>query len=83
MKPGSLPVVYSAPWCGYCTRLKSQMDREGVAYDEVDVDQVPDALPKLEELNGGQWIIPTVEFPDGSALVNPSLAAVVAKLNQQ
>ena len=83
MKPGSLPVVYSAPWCGYCIRLKSQMEREGVAYDEVDVDQTPEALPKLEELNGGQWIIPTVEFPDGSALVNPSLAAVVAKLNQQ
>lgn len=75
-----LPLVYSAPWCGYCIRLKSQMDREGVAYEEVDVDANPEVLPKLEELNGGEWIIPTVEFPDGSALVNPSLAAVVARL---
>lgn len=83
MEPGALPVVYSAPWCGHCVRLKAQMDRAGVVYEEVDVDQVPEALPKLEELNGGEWIIPTVEFQDGSALVNPSVAAVVAKLNEQ
>jgi mycoredoxin len=81
MSPGVLPLVYSAPWCGYCVRLKSQLDREGVAYEEINVDESPDALSRLEQLNGGEWIIPTVEFPDGSALVNPSLAAVVAKLN--
>jgi mycoredoxin len=76
-------LVYSAPWCGYCTRLKAQLEREGVSYREVDVDASPEVLPKLEQLNGGSWIIPTVEFPDGSALVNPSVAAVVAKLRGQ
>ncbi len=82
MRPDEVPLVYSAPWCGYCTRLKSQLEREGVAYQEVDVDANPEVLPKLEQLNGGQWIIPTVEFADGSALVNPSAAAVLAKLGQ-
>lgn len=81
MSTGRPPLVYSAPWCGYCIRLKAQMEREGVAYEEVDVDANPEVLPKLEELNGGEWIIPTVEFADGSALVNPSLAAVLAHLN--
>lgn len=80
MSPTPAPVVYSAEWCGHCVRLKAQLDREGIAYDEVDVDATPAALAKLEALNGGEWIIPTVEFADGSALVNPSAAAVAAKL---
>lgn len=75
-----LPIVYSATWCGHCIRLKSQLDRAGIAYREVDVDLDPSVLPKLEEVNGGEWIIPTVEFPDGTALVNPSAAAVADKL---
>ena len=82
MSTGQPPLVYSAPWCGYCVRLKAQMDREGVAYEEIDVDANPEVLPKLERLNEGQWIIPTVEFADGSALVNPSLAAVLAHMNR-
>jgi mycoredoxin len=80
--PDQRPVVYSATWCGYCHRLKSQLDRAGIAYAQVDVDEDPSVLAKLEELNGGEWIIPTVEFADGSALVNPSVAAVAAKLEE-
>ena len=75
-----VPIVYSAPWCGHCTRLKGQLDRAGVAYDVVDVDDHPEHLERLAEINGGSWLIPTVELPDGTALVNPSAAAVVAAL---
>jgi mycoredoxin len=78
--PHPLPIVYSATWCGYCHRLKKQLERAGIPFQQVDVDEDPSVLPKLEELNGGEWIIPTVEFPDGTALVNPSVAAVAAKL---
>lgn len=80
MSSGSLPVVYSAEWCGHCVRLKAQLEREGISYQEVDVDAAPAALAKLEALNGGEWIIPTVEFADGTALINPPVAAVAAKL---
>jgi mycoredoxin len=75
-----LPIVYSATWCGHCTRLKSQLDRAGVTYDVVDVDEHPEHLDRLSELNGGSWLIPTVELPDGTALVNPPAAAVVSAL---
>lgn len=75
-----LPVVYSATWCGHCARLRSQLDRSGVTYRVVDVDEEPEHLPRLAELNGGSWLIPTVELPDGTALVNPAAAAVVAAL---
>jgi len=33
--------MYSTPWCGYCRRLKGQLDRAGIAYAEVDIEQHP------------------------------------------
>ena len=80
MTTAALPLVYSATWCGHCHRLKAQLDRAGIAYRQIDVDEEPSVLPKLEELNDGELIIPTVEFSDGSALVNPSATAVADKL---
>lgn len=77
------PTVYSATWCGPCTRLKAQLDRAQVSYVVVDVDENPSVLPRLEALNGGEWIVPTVEFADGTALVNPSAAAVAQRQREQ
>jgi mycoredoxin len=68
--------MYSTPWCGYCRRLKSQFDREGIAYAEVDIEADPTAADYVMSVNGGNQTVPTVVFPDGSALTNPSLAQV-------
>jgi mycoredoxin len=73
--------VYSAPWCGHCQRLKAQLSRAGIAYTELNVDETPGAIELITELNGGSWLIPTVVFPDGSALVNPSVREVQDKLS--
>ena len=72
--------MYSTVWCGYCRRLKSQMDREGIAYVEVDIEHDADAADLVMKVNGGNQTVPTVVFPDGSALTNPSLAQVKAQL---
>lgn len=72
--------IYSTPWCGYCHRLMRQLDREGVAYDMVDIEQQPGAADYVMAVNGGSQTVPTVVFPDGSALTNPSLAQVKEKL---
>ncbi|MEV0588879.1 glutaredoxin domain-containing protein [Nonomuraea sp. NPDC050310] len=72
--------VYSAPWCGHCQRLKGQLARAGIAYTEIDVDDTPGAIELISELNGGSWLIPTVVFPDGGALVNPSVGQVQERL---
>jgi mycoredoxin len=77
--PGTV-TMFSTTWCGYCRRLKSQMEREGVAYTEIDIEKQPEAAAFVEEVNGGNQTVPTVLFPDGSALTNPSLAAVRARL---
>ena len=73
--------MYSTTWCGYCRRLKSQMDREGIAYTEVNIEDVPDAAAYVMQVNGGNQTVPTVVFPDGSAATNPSLAEVKARVS--
>lgn len=72
--------MYSTPWCGYCHRLKSQLDREGITYEVVDIEQVPEAAKIVEEVNNGNQTVPTLVYSDGSAQTNPSLAQVKEKL---
>lgn len=72
--------VYSTTWCGYCTRLKRQLDREGIAYDAVDIEVDPAGADRVMAVNGGNQTVPTVVFTDGTALTNPSLAQVTEKL---
>ncbi|MEV0477588.1 glutaredoxin family protein [Streptomyces prunicolor] len=52
--------MYSTTWCGYCRRLKSQMDREGIAYDEINIEQDPASAAFVEKANGGNQTVPTV-----------------------
>ncbi len=72
--------MYTTPWCGYCARLKSGLDRAGIAFTEVDIEQDENAATRVMEVNGGNQTVPTVEFSDGSALTNPSVRQVQDKL---
>ncbi|HZE39096.1 MAG TPA: mycoredoxin [Stackebrandtia sp.] len=72
--------MYSTTWCGYCRRLKSQMDREGIEYTVVDIEENPDSAEYVMSVNGGNQTVPTVQFPDGSAMTNPTIVQVKDKL---
>jgi mycoredoxin len=72
--------MYSTPWCGYCHRLKSQLNREGIEFDMIDITQVPDAARIVERANNGNQTVPTLVFSDGTSLTNPSVAQVKAQL---
>ena len=72
--------MYQTSWCGYCHRLKSQLDREGIAYDVVDIEQHPEAAALVEKVNHGNQTVPTLVYADGSAQTNPSLIQVKEKL---
>ncbi|TFB46324.1 mycoredoxin [Cryobacterium tagatosivorans] len=72
--------MFTTTWCGYCSRLKSQLDKAGIGYTEVNVEEVDGTSELVMSLNGGNRTVPTVLFPDGSAATNPSLAQVQAKL---
>ena len=72
--------MYSTPWCGYCHRLKSQLDREGITYEVVDIEQHPEAAAVVEQVNSGNQTVPTLVYSDGTAQTNPSLKQVQEKL---
>ena len=72
--------MYSTPWCGYCRGLKGALDREGIAYTEVDIERHPDGADYVMSVNGGNQTVPTLVFPDGSAATNPSIKDVKERL---
>ncbi|CAB4665169.1 unannotated protein [freshwater metagenome] len=72
--------MYTTVWCGYCQRLKAQLGREGIAFEEIDIEVDPEAAAFVETVNGGNQTVPTMLFDDGSALANPSIAQVKEKL---
>ena len=76
----SLVTMYSTPWCGYCRRLKTQLDREGIEIDVVDIEQRPEAAQIVADINHGNQTVPTLVYRDGTAQTNPSVKQVQAKL---
>jgi mycoredoxin len=72
--------MFSTPWCGYCRGLKSALERAGIVYAEVDIEQHPGAADYVMSLNGGDQSVPTVVFPDGTTATNPSLAQIRLRL---
>ncbi|GAB3522572.1 mycoredoxin [Arthrobacter monumenti] len=72
--------MFSTTWCGYCRRLKSQLDAKGIGYQEINIEEVEGTAALVETLNGGNQTVPTVLFPDGSSATNPSLAEVQSRL---
>jgi mycoredoxin len=78
--PGTV-TMFTTTWCGYCTRLKSQMGREGIAYTEVNIEEHPPSADFVMKVNGGNQTVPTLLFPDGSAATNPSIAEVRSRLS--
>ena len=73
-------VMFSTNWCGYCKRLKSQLNESGVEFREVNVEEEIEYAPFVELVNGGNRVVPTLLFSDGSSLTNPSVIAVKEKI---
>jgi thioredoxin reductase (NADPH) len=72
--------VYGAPWCPHCKRVKRFLAAHRVPYDNVDIDERPEALETLKELQAGGQIIPTVIYDDGTHEVNPSDEALARRI---
>jgi mycoredoxin len=75
-------VMFTTTWCGYCVRLKRFMEREGIGFREVNIEDDPDAAEFVMGVNGGNRTVPTLRFPNGAALTNPSPAEVMAELSR-
>jgi thioredoxin reductase (NADPH) len=72
--------MYGAPWCPDCRRAKQFFGDQRVPFEWINVDDDPDSMKYVEQVNGGKQIIPTIVFKDGSVLVEPTNAELAEKL---
>jgi mycoredoxin len=75
-------IMYTTVWCGFCRQLKRQLAQDGIEVREVDIEVEADAAEYVMSVNGGNQTVPTLVFPDGSAMTNPSAAEVKARLTE-
>ena len=79
-QPPARITVYATPYCGDTRRARRVLDELQVSYEFVDIRQDPQAARLVEEINQGYRSSPTIVFPDGSVLVEPSDATLRARL---
>jgi thioredoxin reductase (NADPH) len=72
--------LYGTGWCPDCKRAKKFFGEQRIAYEYVDIEHEPDGLAFVKRVNDGKHIIPTIVFPDGSFLVEPSNAELAQKM---
>ncbi|MBN2043510.1 MAG: NrdH-redoxin [Anaerolineales bacterium] len=65
-------IMYSTSWCPDCVRAKMVLRRLRVPFRDIDVDKSKEGLEIVVDYNHGQRVVPTIFFPDGSVLVEPS-----------
>ena len=78
--PETQITMYSTAWCPDCLRAKMVLKKLRVPFKEIDVDKNPEGHQIVIAHNNGQRIVPTIFFPDGSALVEPSNQALTNKV---
>jgi len=72
-------IMYTTNWCSDCYRAKYLLDEYGVSYVNIDVDENPEGLAFVMQVNNGRRIVPTIVFPDKTILVEPSNALLAEK----
>jgi mycoredoxin len=73
-------IIYSTDWCGDCRRAKRFFDEHGIIYENVNIDENPEGEQIVRKLNNGNRSVPTIVFPDGTILVEPSNVQLAEKL---
>jgi thioredoxin reductase (NADPH) len=72
--------VYGAPWCPDCKRSKKFLAEHRIPMQWIDIDQDRDGLAIVQRIQQGGRSIPTIVFPDGSHLIEPSNDELARKL---
>ena len=72
--------VYGASWCPDCRRAKRFLGDQRISFEWHDIEVDPDGVRTVQERNDGNNIIPTIVFPDGSHLSEPSNEELAEKI---
>jgi mycoredoxin len=71
---------YATQWCGDCRRAFFYFKRKNIAIDYIDIDESPEGETFVKSVNNGNRSVPTIVFPDGSILVEPSTQEIENKI---
>jgi mycoredoxin len=74
--------MYGTKWCPDCFRAKQVLNKHNIPFIWYDIEQDEKACEYVEKVNGGFKSVPTIVFPDGSVLVEPSNSALERKLEE-
>jgi mycoredoxin len=72
--------MYGTNWCYGSRQARKLLDSTGIAYEYIDIDLDMEARSYVEQVNNGYRSVPTMVFPDGSILVEPSTSELRLKL---
>jgi mycoredoxin len=70
--------MYTTTWCGYCVRLKHALNRAGVEFDEVNIEDDEAAERFVLQVNDGNATVPTLLLANGDVMVNPPVTDLLA-----
>jgi mycoredoxin len=73
-------ILYGTAWCGDCRRARRFLESKGIAYTYIDIEADAAAAAEVERRNNGYKSVPTIVFPDGTVLVEPSNRELAGKL---
>jgi len=73
-------IVYGTTWCGDTRRARRFFEENKIDYEWIDIDHDKKAGKLVEQINGGFRSVPTIIFPDGSTLTEPSSSQLRSKM---
>jgi mycoredoxin len=77
--PAGAITMYATRWCGDCQSYRRWFDARHISYDVIDIDRDEEAAAYVIQVNGGMRSVPTIVFPDGSVLVEPTSCELAAR----
>ncbi len=75
-------IMYGTSWCGDTRRAKKIFEEEKIDYEWIDIDQDEAAADYVKSVANGYRSVPTIVFPDGTILVEPSTKQLREKLSK-
>ncbi len=73
--------MYATTWCGDCRFAKRWLDAHGIPYEYINIEEDESAAEIVVRVNKGARSVPTIIFPDGSVLVEPTARELAAKFS--
>lgn len=73
-------LLYGHASCPYVPPVRGMLAQSNVDHEYINIRKYPEAAQRVRKINNGYESVPTLVFPDGSTLTEPSAAQLKAKL---